>query len=105
MDTRRGVSVVEHVRALVERYGVEEIVVGDPVRLSGQPGRSSAQAMELAALLREQLGLVVTLWDERLSSVEAKRVLRGQRAGKSAVDKVSAVIILQSYLDYRRRAH
>jgi RNase H-fold protein (predicted Holliday junction resolvase) len=47
--------------------------------------------------------LTVTLWDERFSSEEAKRVLRGQRAPKKTIDKLAAIIILQSYLDYRRR--
>jgi putative Holliday junction resolvase len=42
------------------------------------------------------------LWDERLTSEEAKRVLKGERAGKAAVDKIAAVLILQGYLDSRR---
>jgi len=78
--------------------------MGHPVALAGHEGESSRRASQLAKLLGERLGLRVTLWDERFSSVEAKRVLRGQRAPKTAIDKLAAVIILQSYLDYRRRS-
>jgi len=103
-DTKCGIDLLDHVRDLVERYGVEEIVVGNPVGLSGREGESSARASELARRLEESLPVRVTMWDERLSSREAGRVLRGARAGKAAVDKVAAIIILQSYLDYRRRS-
>lgn len=103
-DANEGLDLVEHVRALVNRYGVSEIVVGHPIALRGHEGESSRRASRLAAELGERLHVTVTLWDERFSSEEAKRVLRGQRAPKKAVDKLAAVIILQSYLDYRRRS-
>ena len=103
-DAREGIDLVDHVKGLVERYGVEEIVVGHPVGLAGHAGESSRRASQLAKLLGERFGLRVTLWDERFSSEEAKRVLRGQRAPKKTIDKLAAVIILQSYLDYRRRS-
>jgi len=103
-DTKSGIDLIDHVRDLVGRYEVAEIVVGNPVGLSGEEGEASAKATELARRLRESLSVPVTLWDERLSTREANRVLRGERAGKGAVDKVAAVIILQSYLDYRRRS-
>ena len=103
-DAKNGVDLIDHVRDLVERYGVEEIVVGNPLGLSGKEGKPSERASDLARRLRENLAVRVTMWDERLSSREAGRVLRGMRAGKAAVDKLAAVIILQSYLDYRRRS-
>jgi putative Holliday junction resolvase len=102
-DHRRDGNLMDYIEKLARRYSVKEIVVGDPVGLSEQRGESAARAAALAAALRERLRLPVTLWDERFSSEEAKRVLRGTRADKEAVDKVAAVIILQSYLDYRRR--
>jgi putative Holliday junction resolvase len=103
-DTKDGAELVAHVGDLVDRYGVQEIVVGNPMTLSGRAGESSERAAALARDLRERLGIRVTLWDERLSTREASRVLRGQKAGKKAVDKIAAVIILQSYLDYLRRS-
>jgi putative Holliday junction resolvase len=103
-DTRSGIDLVEHVKDLVERFDVGEIVVGYPLGLSGQEGESSDKASAFARTLRESLSVSVTFWDERLSSREAERVLRGARAPKGAVDRVAAVIILQSYLDYLRRS-
>ncbi len=102
-DAKSGVDLLGFVKDLVERFGVEEIVVGHPLRLSGKAGGASEKAAELADRLRAKLRVDVVLWDERLSSEEAKRVLRGSRARKGSIDKLSAVIILQSYLDYRRR--
>ena len=103
-DAKNGVDLVDNVRDLVERYGVTEIVVGNPVALSGREGDASEKASALARRLGETLPVRVTMWDERYSSREAGRVLRGMRAGKAAVDKLAAVIILQSYLDYLRRS-
>jgi putative Holliday junction resolvase len=103
-DLKSGADLVEHIGTLVRQYGVEEIVVGHPVGLRGQRGESSRNAEELATTLRERLRITVTLWDERFSSEEAKRVMRGQRAPKGSVDRVAAAIILQSYLDFRGNA-
>jgi putative Holliday junction resolvase len=103
-DAKSGADLIGHLKDLVERYEIEEIVVGNPVGLSGEAGESSAKASDLARRIGDALSVRVTLWDERLSTREASRVLRGERADKGAVDKVAAIIILQSYLDYRRRS-
>ncbi len=99
-DRSRG-RLMEHIRALVERYDIEEIVVGLPLSLSGDKGPSARRAESLAAKISNALGVRVTLWDERFSSAQAERVLRGSRAGKGAVDRISAVLILQNYLDFK----
>jgi len=98
-DRSRG-NIVEHVRGLLREYDVECIVVGRPLSLSGVETESTRRA---AALARElsALNVAVVLWDERLSSVEAQRILAGARAGKEAVDRIAAVLILQGYLDSR----
>ncbi|MFQ5510376.1 MAG: Holliday junction resolvase RuvX [Candidatus Krumholzibacteriia bacterium] len=102
-DIAAGVDFLVYVSGLVGSYGIGEIVVGDPVHLSGRVGESSEKARALAAKLQSRFKLPVTLWDERLSSEEARRVLRGSKPNKGVVDKLAAVIILQSYLDYRRK--
>ncbi len=104
-DRRSGTDVVKHVFDLVVKYNIEEIVVGHPISLSGKTGEAGKKAESLAADLRKALDIKIVLWDERLTSEEAKRVLKGQRAGKAAVDKLAAVIILQSYLDFRRNGN
>ena len=92
-------------RAVLEQYEVAEMVVGFPLRMSGEEGAMSEKMTAFAEQLRKQFGLPVHLWDERLTSAEANRVLRTtdmsieKRAG--AVDRMAAVLILQSFLAAR----
>jgi putative holliday junction resolvase len=92
-------------RELLERYEVAEIVVGLPLRMSGEEGRMSEKMTAFADDLRKKFALPVHLWDERLTSAEANRILRStelsidKRAG--AVDRMAAVLILQSFLAAR----
>ena len=99
-DRKVGGDFFRFVGDLLQKYDVATIVVGNPVHLSGDESESSVKAQALAAELQQRFGVEVTLWDERLSSEEARRVLQGSRADKGAVDKLAAVIILQSYLDF-----
>ena len=80
------------------------VVVGNPLHLSGQESRLSQEASRFADDLGRRCGVEVVMWDERLTTREASRVLRESGMGlekrKQAVDKMSAVLILQSYLDF-----
>jgi putative Holliday junction resolvase len=100
-DRKKKTSFFAHLAAVIEEYGVTEIVVGFPLSLSGEKGDSARRAEDLASKIGAAFPVTVTLWDERLSSKEAERVLRGSRSGKETVDKVAATIILQTYLDFR----
>ena len=77
--------------------------MGNPLNMSGREGRQSVWVKEFAEALEQRTGLPVKLWDERLTTVEASRVLRESGIGiekrAAAVDRLSAVILLQSYLD------
>lgn len=79
------------------------ILVGNPINMSGKEGRQSGWVREFAEALERRTGLPVKLWDERLTTVEASRVLRSSGIGiekrAAAIDRLSAVILLQSYLD------
>lgn len=92
---------------VVRQYEVAEIVVGLPLRMSGEEGTQSGKMREFVVVLEKQFGLPVHLVDERLTSVEANRVLREsemsikKRAG--AVDRLAAVLILQNFLEMRSR--
>lgn len=90
---------------LIESRGVSMVVVGDPLRMSGESGPQSAWAREFADALAARTAIPVRLWDERLTTVEASRVLRASGIGiekrARAVDRLSAVILLQSFLDAR----
>ncbi|HTX38224.1 MAG TPA: Holliday junction resolvase RuvX [Bryobacteraceae bacterium] len=82
---------------------VSLIVMGNPIGMRGSEGRQSGWVREFAAALEAHTRLPVKLWDERLTSVEAGRVLRASGISiekrAAAVDRLSAVILLQSYLD------
>lgn len=95
----------ERLKTIIEQYGVKEIVVGNPLRMSGEAGTQSAKMAEFADELRRRFSLPVHLWDERLTSAEANRLLREtemsiRRRGE-VVDKMAATLILQSFLERR----
>jgi len=96
---------LEEIRKLLERYEVQEIVVGNPLRMSGQSGTQAGKMATFADQLRRTFTIPVHLWDERLSTAEAHRLLdeteiRDSRR-KEVIDKMAAVLILQSFLDAR----
>jgi putative Holliday junction resolvase len=88
---------------LVRERQVGLILMGNPINMRGDEGRQSAWVREFAQALEKRTGLPVKLWDERLTTVEANRVLRSSGISiekrAAAVDRLSAVILLQSYLD------
>jgi len=96
----RGTKLVDHLRAILEAYGVRRIVVGHPKTMRGEVGREAQRAAALARRLRHELGLEVQLWDERLTTAAGRRLLRGTRAPKGARDRLAATLLLQNYLDW-----
>jgi len=94
---------LEAIREAAEQYEVGLILVGHPLHMSGRAGTQAGRAEAFAEELRRRLGVEVRLWDERLTTVEAQRVLRssgiGREKRKQAVDRLAAVLLLQSYLD------
>jgi putative Holliday junction resolvase len=88
---------------LAREREVRLFLLGNPINMGGSEGRQSGWVREFAAELEARTGTPVKLWDERLTSVEAGRVLRSSGASiekrAAAVDRLSAVILLQSYLD------
>lgn len=96
---------LERLESIIHDYQVGEIVVGLPLRMSGQPGTQAEKMQAFAAELGKRFHLPVHLWDERLTSAAANRVLREtemsiRRRGE-VVDQMAAVLILQSYMDSR----
>ena len=88
---------------LIRERQVGLVLMGNPINMRGDEGRQSGWVREFAEALEKRTGLPVRLWDERLTSVEANRVLRSSGISiekrAAAVDRLSAVILLQSYLD------
>src|SRR5258708_38520367 len=89
----------------IREYQGREIVLGNPLRMSGQEGTQSHKVAEFAEELRQRFQLPVQLWDERLTSAEANRLVREDedsiKKRAQAVDRMAAVLILQSFLQSR----
>lgn len=90
---------------VIREYKVVEIVVGLPLRMSGAEGTQAEKMQEFAKELGKRSGLPVHLWDERLTSAEANRLLREtelsmEKRGR-AVDRMAAVLILQGWMEHR----
>ena len=90
---------------VIRNNNVQEIVLGLPLRMSGEQGTQAQKVSEFAVELRQRFNLPVHLWDERLTSAEANRVLREAELSiekrAQAVDRMAAVLILQSFLQAR----
>lgn len=104
---RRGRGDLARIGAIVAEADAVEVVVGLPRSLSGREGPAAAKVREFAVSLARQVAPVpVRLCDERLSTVTAEAVLRGQgRKGqkrRAVVDQAAAVVILQNALDTER---
>ncbi len=86
---------------------VGEVVVGIPLRMDGSHGPEADAAEDFARTLERRLGVPVARWDERLSTRQAERSMRAagadSRTQRGVVDKVAAALVLQSFLDHRRR--
>lgn len=94
---------IEKVLEVIERERAEKIVVGLPKRMDGTLGHRAEYTKAFAEELAKLSSLPLVMWDERLSSSEAHRMLEaGGVSGKkrkTKVDKIAAVLILQTYLD------
>jgi len=94
---------IEELKAICKEYSVESIVVGLPKNMNGTIGFAGEKIMEFTEIIKEEIGLKVELWDERLTTVAANRAMleadlsRSKR--KKIVDKIAATLILQGYLD------
>ena len=94
------------IEQLIAQYGVSRIVVGLPRNMNYSIGERAGRAEEFAGKLEKRTGLPVEMWDERLTTVSAERVLieSGVRREhrKEYIDQIAAVYILQGYLDRMR---
>ena len=96
-------QTLARIETLAAEYGVERIVLGYPKNMNNTLGDRAKKSEELKAALERRTGLPVVLWDERLTTVAAERVLMesGVRREhrKESVDQIAAAMILQGYLD------
>lgn len=106
---RRGLEKdLEALAAVARERAVTRIVVGLPVRLDGRDGAGAEAARRFAKALAERTALPVDLEDERLTTAEAERALRGaparrRRDRKGVVDAMAAALLLRSHLEHMGR--
>ncbi len=99
-------AVAQEIARLGKAHGAERIVLGLPRNMDGTEGPRAELCREFGALLKEETGLEVAMWDERRTTVDAHRILtetgnRGKKR-KEKVDAVAATLILEGYLGFLR---
>ncbi|MBE2974747.1 Holliday junction resolvase RuvX [Priestia megaterium] len=91
---------------LIDEYSVEKIVVGLPKNMNGTIGPRGEACIEFADNVKEKFNIETMMWDERLSTMAAERVLLSadvsRKKRKKVIDKMAAVMILQGYLDSKQ---
>jgi len=96
---------LKKIKKLVDKYNVEKIILGLPKNMNGTLGRQAEKSLSFAQKIKNIHQVSVELEDERLSTSKAEKLLiqadRSRKKRKKVIDKMSAVIILQSYLDRR----
>ena len=95
-------EIPDRVASVVKETGAETIVVGLPLNMNGTESEKSGKVREFAALLSEITAVPVVFWDERMTTMQAQRVMREMNKktykNKPLLDKISATLILQEYL-------
>ncbi len=98
-------QTLARIEEIIAEYEVGEIVVGFPKNMNNSVGDRGELSLEFKEKLERRTGLPVFMWDERLSTVEADKVMMDagvrRENRKEFVDKIAATIILQGYLDRR----
>ena len=100
-------SLLEAIAGIVGDEAIDRIVIGIPYTLKGTEGPAAREVRSFAGELAHRIDLPIDEWDERLTSEAARRALReaghDERAVRSKVDQLSAVLMLEGYL--RLQAH
>jgi len=101
---RKGIkSDIRKIGDLIKEYGATKVIVGLPFNMDGTKGKSAKLAIDFANTLKEKLGVVIEMVDERLTTRQGERMLIeadvSRKKRKKNIDKIAAQLILQSYLD------
>ena len=96
---------IEAIKEIIKERQVNKIVSGLPKNMNGTIGPQGEKVQKFCELIKEETGLEISFWDERLSTVAAERSLIeggvSRQKRKKVIDMLAAVIILQGYLDSR----
>jgi len=98
---------MKKIEAAIEQFQPEEIVIGLPVSMNGQSSEKTKEVINFIDNMKKSIRIPIVQWDERLTTVIGERMLidSGVRREnrKNMIDKVAAVVILQSYLDSKTK--
>jgi putative Holliday junction resolvase len=97
----KGKDLIDYIEELAEEYIFSTVVIGMPLSMSGNEIKGSERSRALASSIKARIDTEIVFIDERMSSLESERILKqaGRIRDKGDIDKVSAILILQSYLD------
>lgn len=109
IETANPEAVLKALEQVVARLDIRKIVVGLPVNMDGTIGTMATRVIEFVAALSDRTDARVVTWDERLTSQAAHRAMvemgLSVKGRKKTIDRISATIILQGYLDSVRQVH
>ncbi len=99
-------KTMEALAKICAEYGVNEIVVGLPVNMNGSMGPKAKETIEWIEKLQTQFSIPIKTWDERLTSLQADKLMIQQGLSrekqKQQSDRLAATLILQAYLESKR---
>jgi putative Holliday junction resolvase len=95
-------KAIERIAGLSLEYQVEEIVCGLPLKMNGEIGSQAEDVLAFISELKEKMSIPITTLDERLSTKQVERILGTNKKHRGVIDKLSAQIILQTWLDRRQ---
>jgi len=94
---------LKEISLIITQYKIDKIVVGLPKNMDGTIGKQAEMVFQWIKAAQEKIGLPMLTWDERLSTVEASKILLeadlSRKERKGVIDKLAAVLILQGYLN------
>jgi len=98
-------DLITEIKKIISLYEIEKIVIGFPVLLDGTHSKQTKITKKFISLMRKSADLPIEKWEERLSTIEARKILSSasKNKRKENIDIVSAQIILQGFLDKIRK--
>ena len=98
---------IEEFKEVIEEFKISTIVMGFPLNMDGSIGRKGNEVQSFVEQLKKHISLPFVMWDERLTTVTAENILinadLSRKRRKKVIDKISAAIILQGYLDQQKQ--
>ncbi len=99
-------DVLLEINKYINKFDIEEIIVGMPFKMNGSKGERVERTQEFINFLKNNLKVNIRAWDERLTSVQAEKVLleadMSREKRKQVIDKMAASLILSNYLEARK---